>query len=208
MPRRIARLTPPRTARRKGVATIWFVASTPVLLVVLLAVAELGHLWTARTELETAVDAAAIAAAQRWGDPPSLPVAGWTSAARLRGQQIAAANSIDGAAVVVGANQGGYNLITNPNENAAYTSGVGMVFGRATVVGSNVTFDADVLPVPVPLTTFYAVRVEQQATIPSLFGSMFGAGLASSEVAVSSTAIYDIFTNEARIVRVDTYNHP
>ena len=53
---------------RRGIATIWVILSLPVALILLITVVEIGNLWTARTELQTNLEAAAIAAVKTWGD--------------------------------------------------------------------------------------------------------------------------------------------
>lgn len=64
-----------RTARdrrqsslRRGIATIWVILSLPVALILLITVVEIGNLWTARTELQTNLEAAALAGVKTWGD--------------------------------------------------------------------------------------------------------------------------------------------
>jgi hypothetical protein len=56
-----------RTLRR-GIATIWVILSLPVALILLITVVEIGNLWTARTELQTNLEAAALAGVKTWGD--------------------------------------------------------------------------------------------------------------------------------------------
>ncbi len=57
-----------RLALRRGIATIWVILSLPTALILLITVVEIGNLWTARTELQTSLEAAAIAAVKTWGD--------------------------------------------------------------------------------------------------------------------------------------------
>ena len=65
-----------------------------MLLVLFAVVVEGVHLWLARVELENAMEAAALAAVKEWAAWPSGPDSGWTHAARIVGQQYAAANTI------------------------------------------------------------------------------------------------------------------
>jgi hypothetical protein len=55
-----------RPARRRGLATMWLIMFGPVFLVMLYFVVEIGHLYLAKTELNNALEAAALAGAQRW----------------------------------------------------------------------------------------------------------------------------------------------
>ena len=53
---------------RSGIATIWVILSLPVALILLITIVEIGNLWTARTELQTNLEAAALAGVKTWGD--------------------------------------------------------------------------------------------------------------------------------------------
>lgn len=62
---------------RRGIATIWVILSLPTALILLVTVVEIGNLWTARTELQTNLEAAALAGVKTWGDlseAASLPM--------------------------------------------------------------------------------------------------------------------------------------
>lgn len=201
-----------RRCRRRGVSTIWILAALPALIAAFLVIAELGHLWQARVELENGLESAALAAAKEWGQGGLLPLPNWTVSARTRGQTLAAANSIDGQPIVLGTNLGAYNLLTNPNENGTYLPGEGppptgnLVFGRVIEVGPLVRFNAN--QVPIPLVTLYGVRAQATVRVPSLFGSYFGLTYASHTVTADATAAYDTVAGRTRLVRVDNYIHP
>ncbi len=96
-----------RSSLRRGIATIWVILSLPTALVLLITVVEIGNLWTARTELQTNLEAAALAGVKTWGDlseaasmpmdPHPTPGAiGITGAARDAAQAAFAVNSVNG----------------------------------------------------------------------------------------------------------------
>lgn len=199
------------TQRRRGAATIWVLAALPVLLVGMLFVMELGHLWAARAELENSLEAASRAAVKTWRNSGLPVVANWTTLARARGVQIAAANTIDGDAVVIATSLGAFDGGTNPNENSLYAPTLAgpagnLVFGAVTEVADVVTFDAQTAPTPG--VTLYGVRAQAVVDVPSLFGTYFGAAWANHSVTVDVTAVIGPLTPEPRLVRVDNYLHP
>ncbi|MCS7303479.1 MAG: pilus assembly protein TadG-related protein, partial [Thermoguttaceae bacterium] len=53
---------------RRGIATFWLLLFVPVFLVLLGLVVNVANLWLARVELETALEAAALAAVKEWGE--------------------------------------------------------------------------------------------------------------------------------------------
>jgi len=92
---------------RRGIATIWVIVSLPTALILLITVVEIGNLWTARTELQTNLEAAALAGVKTWGDESealSLPMNphptpgafAVTGAARDAAIATFAANSVNG----------------------------------------------------------------------------------------------------------------
>lgn len=96
--------------RRRGVSTVWIIASVPALATLLCLVLEVANLWLARVELKNAVDAAALSGVKTWGE------GGSTGAARLETQSTAAMNTVVGSAVSLDLNAGaginGNNLST------------------------------------------------------------------------------------------------
>jgi hypothetical protein len=96
-----------RASLRRGIATIWVILSLPVALILLITVVEIGNLWTARTELQTNLEAAALAGVKTWGDESealSMPMSphptpgafAVTSAARDAAVSTFAVNSVNG----------------------------------------------------------------------------------------------------------------
>ena len=140
-------LTPPRspglTVRREGLAVVWLVLMLPLLFLMLCFVVEIGNLWLARAELETALESSALAAVKEWGDAGG---ASGTLTSRQVGQTVAAANFVRGTSVVIGTN---YIAATagNPNGNLDGTfPTANLVFGALTSTSPTVVFTSGVAP--------------------------------------------------------------
>jgi hypothetical protein len=89
--------------RRRGWATLWLIIWLPALLVLLSALLGIANLWLARVELETALEAAALAAVKEWGDQGG----GETFIPRQVGVEFAAANCVRGVPVAIDPNYDG-----------------------------------------------------------------------------------------------------
>lgn len=132
----------PQPAARRGVATVWLVLFLPLFLLMLCFVIESGNLWMARSELESALEAAALAAVKEWGDTSG----GSTSTARQVGQSVAAANTVRGTSLVIGQNYtaGGAN---NENTNITFPPNTAnLIFGALTSTSPTVVFCPTVTP--------------------------------------------------------------
>lgn len=84
-------------SQRRGAVTIWTILCIPLLVTVLVGVAEMNRLWQARVQLENAMEAAALAAVKEWGDRGGG--AANRVAALSAGQAYSAANTIHGVPV-------------------------------------------------------------------------------------------------------------
>ena len=130
-----------RPNARTGIALVWLILMLPVLFLLLCFVVEIGNLWLARAELETALESAALAAAKEWGDAGSSSN---TSTPRQVAQAFAAANTVRGQPISLVLN---YNAAGVPNRNAALTGdGAQLVFGAITSTSPTVVFNASVAP--------------------------------------------------------------
>lgn len=89
--------------RRRGWAALWLVIWLPALLVMLSVLLGIANLWLARVELETALEAAALAAVKEWGDQGG----GETFVPRQVGVEFAAANCVRGVPVAIDPNYDG-----------------------------------------------------------------------------------------------------
>ncbi len=114
---------------------MWTILAVPALLLMLVFVVEIAHLWSARVELENALEGAALAAVKEWGDAGG----GSTLIPRHVGVAYAAANTIDGDPVAITTN---YNPQVLPNENDDCDGN--LIFGAITTDLSQIIFHTDV----------------------------------------------------------------
>ncbi len=127
---------------RRGVAKLWLILFLPLFVLMLAVVIDIGNLWLARAELETSLEAAALAAVKEWGGAGG----GSTLTARQVGQTFAAANPVRGVPVALNLNYtaGGPN-----NENTASTfppTSANLIFGSITSITPSVVFSPSVVP--------------------------------------------------------------
>lgn len=95
-PTRIAKAE--HSTPRNGAATLWIIAVLPLCLLLLVIVVEIGTLWNTRSELLTALDAAALAGVKTWGDSIEAGVSpnDATAAARQAAVASFASNTVHG----------------------------------------------------------------------------------------------------------------
>lgn len=100
---------PDAPASRDGVATLWVILSLPICLTILVTVIEIGSLWSARSELCTALESAALAGVKTWGDGIEAGVSAVpaTSAARQAAAATFAANTVGGTSWTLDLNDSG-----------------------------------------------------------------------------------------------------
>lgn len=125
-------------SRRKyrGAITLWLILLMPVLVILLLFVADIGQIWVARVELENAMEAASLAAVKEWGDKGG----GSTWKPRKVGVMFAAANSVHGESVRIQPNHNDHRR----NGNASCEGD--LIFGAITSRHRPWVFDANVTP--------------------------------------------------------------
>jgi len=139
--------------RRKGIAVLWAIVTIPIFLVLICGVVHIANLWTARVELENALEAAALAAVKEWGDAGG----GSTQVPRQIGVEYAAANRVACAPVVISANLHPSPSADNPNANLTCTVGKpdpangippsgNLIFGAITSQQDPMTFNAGIRP--------------------------------------------------------------
>jgi hypothetical protein len=168
----------------------------PVFLLLLCFLVEVGNIWLARLELENALEAAALAAVQDWGDAGG----GATKNARQMAAVYAASNTVTGSPVVIAEN---HRADGGPNEND--TDAGNQVFGAITSTTSPRVFDAKTAP---RWPAGPSCGVFLQATVPvnSLCGRLFGFKLDTFDVSAHSTAMYDSQTRQPKLIRVRLEN--
>ena len=188
-PNSIRRHTAPRC--RSGHATLWVIICTPALLALFVLVSDIANLWMARAELENAVEAAALAGADQWGDGGDT--AANRTTAHNRAKDIAEANLVLGTTITANANDNA----ANTNNNAV--CGADVLLGTYTAFTE--TFDAGTVP---PIADQRACRVFLSAPVNSLWVGFAG----PFSVQATATAIYDSSTNTAKLVRVLATDDP
>jgi Flp pilus assembly protein TadG len=168
---------------------VWLLLAIPAFLVMLCTAAEIGNLWLARTELETALEASALAAAGQWR------LSGDTAQARDFAVAYAAGNTVVGDSLTLARNDGGSGL----NENASCSGDI--VLGAITgATCSSLVFDAN--SHPVPGTSGYGVRAQKVWEVTPLCRSMFAVPLSTFTVSAEATAMCSGSSQLPRLVRV------
>lgn len=162
--------------------------SLPIGVCFIASVVELGHLWIARVELKNALEAAALAGADEWGDT------GVNNDARNRAVELAAANNVAGTPLTVAANGGGGDANGNNSCN-----GNVVILGQATATD----FNANVPPGSIAER---GVHVQATVTVSSILGSLFGVTYGPYNISGSATARAN-GTGQAMLISV-TVNCP
>ena len=175
---------------RRGVVALWVILLTPVLMLMLFFVADIGKIWIARAELENALEAAALAGVRTWGEAAGGP----TAAARNVAVEYASVNTVDGQLLVITDN---LNVGAPPNENDSLTGN--LVFGSATQAGTNWIFDSGTAP-DCGAGRSYAIRAQAAAPVTSFCDGFLGLTFGPYEVQVETTAIYNCANNAPRLV--------
>ena len=197
--KRIQLVAPIRPNARRCVAAVWLLVVAPACILMLVVVTELSNLWLARVQLENALEAAALAGVQIWGDTGSL------TNARAGAVEMALANAIVGEPLVITPNGGG----PGANENASCSGNV--ILGGITIAPPT-TFAAGTAPdcgALIPI--HYGVRCQATVAVDSLWSSIFGFTVGQHDVSATATALYicpAATGGPPRIVQIDTYTCP
>jgi Flp pilus assembly protein TadG len=179
------------TAARHGIATVWIIASVPAIFTLLILLTDIGSLWQARTELETALESAALAAVQEWKATND------TNSARIAAQNFSKANTVLGNPVILTNNGGGGGT----NDNSKCDGDI--VLGNITSAGD---FEASVAP---NSTNFYGARIRNTKQIPSLWIKF--AGVSFGPYVVHAEAVAELQFNAGgtpRLMRPHSFTCP
>ena len=133
-------MSPRSTARivhhqRRGIATIWVLASLPVVLTLLVMLIDAGHLWVARSELRNALDAAALSGVKTWGEGSS------TLQSRLDAFDAFNTNTILGTQYLISTVEGACT-----NGNPAPSATAELLLGTINDTATGFTFDCSGTP--------------------------------------------------------------
>ena len=130
-----------RRGNRSGISTIWVIVALPAVMTMFVMVVDVGRVWLARSELKTALDAAALSGIKTWGE------GGTTAQARADANDAMSTNTILGTTTTLDTTEGGCT-----NGNVASTGEV--VLGVATDNAGLFTFDCNQLPCPTATIVF------------------------------------------------------
>ena len=172
---------------------MWLILTVPAVLCLLGVVVESGNLWVARVELTNALEAAALAGADEWGDGgANTPAA--RNAARANAVAFAGTNTVNDQPVIVAPNGGGIPA----NDNAS-------VMGNVVILGAYdpVTREFSASLDPATPGRDRAVRAQATISVNSIIGEFCGVTLSAFNVSTHVSARYA--SNSPRIVTVDTF---
>lgn len=147
-----SRHAPSFPSSRRGIATIWVLASMPVMLTLLVMLVDAGNLWVARAELKNALDAAALSGVKTWGQGSS------TLQARLDAHDAFNTNTILGTQYSLLTAEGG---CTNGNPSPSATAEI--LLGTISDGVSGFTFDCQGTPACVSGTFTLRIAVDTEA---------------------------------------------
>ncbi len=164
------------------------------MLTLLIFVSDIANIWLARIELETGLEAAALAGVESWGQGSMF---GDTSNARNVAVQFAAANTVVGTSLVITTN---YSAMGDANQNASLTGN--LVFARVTSSTSPYTLDPALTGTCAMGSFGGAVTAQSTATVNSLSTSLFGVPLGPYTVQAKATARYNCNTGASELIRV------
>lgn len=188
---------------RRGISTVWVVASAPALLAVLVMVTDLARVWLARVELETAVEAGALAGAKSWGSAPdSAPVTEQCNARNVA-VMFTEANGVVGMYVPITNNCGG--SLSN-NTNLLCTGNV--IFGsvsRMDVNGIAYRFQGSVA-VSSANHDDRGVTVVATAQVTSFWHTLFGLPLGPYKVTAQATARSTTTSGTPELIRISLFS--
>ncbi len=175
--------------RRRGLAGVWVIAAGPALLTMLCFAVEIGNLWLARGELETALEAAALAAVQEWQDTNS------TSQARDFAVVYAAANTVAGSPVILNRNDGGGGV--NDNFDCGGEIVLGEIRGAAC---DSFVFDANSSPVAA-----FGVQTRKVFEVTPVFQNLLGAPIGAFTVSAQVEAMCETPNGLPKLVRISQF---
>lgn len=190
---RTIRCQPCETRNRRGISTIWMILALPAVMTMFVAVMDVGHVWLARNELKSALDAAALSTVKTWGE------GGTTAQARLDGNDAMSTNTVLGVSVTLDTTDGGGGgACVNGNPSSTGEIVLGTVTGVATH-----TFNCNVTPT-CPGGVF-GVRIRKTVAVRSICPTFLNIGLGPYNVTAESYARYSCPSGPPQLVHVDTF---
>lgn len=188
---------------RRGISALWVIILTPCLVVALCLVIEVANLWIARAELETAVEAAALAGVKSFREDLVTP--NDTQDDRNVAVDYFESNDVRRQNVNNDA-----NFMLDPNYNGANTNGNNnvngeLVFGAIiSASGANPhVFDPNTEPdCTLGNDLPHAVRARKTLRINSVCGNLFGITTTGFDVQAEAYAFYGCGAGSPQLIRV------
>lgn len=178
--------------RRSGIATVWIIAGVPAFLTLLIMLTDLGTVWQARAELETALEAAALAGVMQWKVAPAD-----TITPRNTANSFAQANTVVGQTFTLDLNFNG----ADPNGNAFCQGEI--VLGQIDLAHN---FEAGTVPAA---PDYFGVRVKKTIAVGSLWTSFAGVNFGPYNVTARTTARLQVAAGGTpQLVLLNSYTCP
>jgi hypothetical protein len=189
--------------RRRGLAIAWLLIWGTVFLTMLGLAVEIGNIYLAQSELETALESAALAGAKAWYDRRELPDA---AIARLEARDYAVAyaeaNLSSGQPVALDHNDS--PPTSPPNDNTSCNGDIvlGAITGTAP---DGLLFDAGAVP-DLDVGGF-GVWIQKRFPVTSLCQQLFHLPLGPFHVSAEVTAVCE-GSGTPQLVRIKTFTCP
>jgi uncharacterized membrane protein len=188
---------------RRGISTVWVVASAPALLAVLVMVTDLARIWLARVELETAVEAGALAGAKSWGAAKDMDPATEQCNARNAAVVFTEANGVVGMYVPITNNCGG-SLSNNTNLSCPGNVIFGTV-SRTDLNGVAYHFQGSVAVSSISHND-RGVTVVATANVTSFWQTLFGLPLGPYKITAQATARSMNTSGTPELIRISLFS--
>ncbi len=187
-------------ATRRGVATLWVILALPVVLCLLALIVETGGLLLARMQLLHALEAAALAGVDAWGDQVNAPGGSNSTmtrnAARARAVELFQANTIAGQSWL-GVLQSNGDALESDNQTCT---------GSVVILGEVTGMDAYTFTAGTVVNDDYGVRTQATLSVNSVLANLMGITLGPFSIQGEATARYN--GGQPQLIRVTTFICP
>lgn len=180
---------------RSGIATVWVIASVPVIATFLVVLMDLANIWLARTELKNGLDAAGLSAMKTWGE------GGTTAQARTAANDAVAANTILGNTITLNTTDTGAGN-GNPATNRE------ILLGAITEIAANTQFELNCATIPSCGATPFGVQIEKTVSVSSVASIFLGTAIGPFNVTARSYARFPCPAGPPQLVFVEVVTCP
>lgn len=201
---------PLRTRERRGLSAGWLLVWSPVFLLAVLLIVEVGNVFLAKVQLENALEAAALAGVKQWVDTDD------TYIARVAAQQYAAANTVSGEPVMLdlNTNNTGPSQTPSPLPNGNLICDGEIVLGAVSLPDGvddcgQFIFDPDTSQnTPVDTGGIYGVRAARSMPVTPICANLFGMPLPTFEVCGEAAALMEGVNGSPRLFYINNFLCP